>query len=189
MSIPLSCRCGQVQGEVGTDRTYARASCYCKDCRAYAQWLGVPGLLDDAGGVDIVAVAPSQVRFTAGEEQIACMSWSERGIYRWYAACCRTPLGNTPRDPAVHYAGMSPACMEGAGTAVDEAFGQPRRCLVSTGSATAPVRVNRLAQVSGIGRVMLGLLVARLRKRRESPFFDPATGKPIRTPEIVSRGQ
>ena len=49
MSIPLSCRCGQVQGQVGTDHTYTRATCYCTDCRAYAQWLGVPGLLDDAG--------------------------------------------------------------------------------------------------------------------------------------------
>ena len=86
MTLPFSCRCGQVRGEVGTDRTYVRATCYCKDCRAYAQWLGGPGLLDDAGGVDVVAMAPSRVRFTAGEEQVACMSLSGRGIYRWYAA-------------------------------------------------------------------------------------------------------
>lgn len=94
-AIPLGCSCGRVQGELGTRGTYTRATCYCNDCRAYARWLGVPGLLDEAGGVDVVAMAPSRVRLTAGADQVACMSWSER----------------------------------------DAAFGQPRRCLVSTTSA------------------------------------------------------
>lgn len=185
MSIPLRCRCGQVQGEVGTDRTYVRATCYCNDCRAYARWLGIPGLLDDAGGVDVVTMAPSRVRFTAGEGQLACMSLSERGIYRWYAACCRTPLGNTPRDPGVHYVGLSTACLEGADAAVDAAFGPPRRCLIATESATAPVRKRRLAMLAGVLRVVAGIVGAKLAGRRESPFFDAATGKPVRTPEIV----
>ncbi len=185
-AIPLRCRCGRVQGEVGTRGTYARATCYCNDCRAYAQWLGVPGLLDAAGGVDVVAMAPSQLRFTAGADQVACMSWSERGIHRWYAACCRTPLGNTPRDPRVHYVGLSTACMEGAGAAVDAAFGPPRRCLVSTASATGPVRKRPLGTLWGILRVAFGLVGARLRGRRGSPFLD-ASGHPIRTPEIVRR--
>lgn len=188
MTIPLSCRCGRVRGEVGTDRTYVRATCYCNDCRAYARWLGVPGLLDDAGGVDVVTMAPSRVRFIAGEDQIACMSLSGRGIYRWYAACCRTPLGNTPRDPGVHYVGLSTACLEGAGAAVDAALGPPRRCLIATESATAPVRKRRVAMVAGVVRVVAGVLGARLRRRRESPFFDAATGKPIREPEIVACG-
>ena len=185
MTIPLSCRCGRVRGEVGTDRTYVRATCYCRDCRAYAQWLGAPGLLDDAGGVDVVTMAPSRVRFIAGEDQIACMSLSGRGIYRWYAACCRTPLGNTPRDPGVHYVGLSTACLEGAGAAVDAAFGPPRRCLIATESATAPVRKRRVALLAGVIHVVAGVLGARLLRRRESPFFDAATGKPIRVPEVV----
>ena len=188
MSIPLSCRCGQVQGEVGTAHTYARATCYCTDCRAYAQWLGVSGLLDEAGGVDVVTMAPTDLRFTAGQERIACMSWSERGIYRWYASCCRTPLGNTPRNPGVPYVGVSSACLEGAGAAVvDDAFGVPRRCLISTGTATAPVCKRSFTTAWGILQVVIGLAGAKLRGRRESPFFDASTGKPIRVPEIVKR--
>ena len=185
-AIPLRCRCGRVQGELGTRGTYTRATCYCNDCRAYARWLGVPGLLDEAGGVDVVAMAPSQVRFTVGADQVACMSWSERGIHRWYAACCRTPLGNTPRDPRVHYVGMSTACMAATGPTVDAAFGQPRRCLVSTTSATAPVRKRPLSTAWGILRVALGLAAARLRGHRAAPFLD-ADGRPIRTPDIVGR--
>ena len=58
--IQVRCRCGTVQGEVDPARPYARVTCYCRDCRAYAQWLGAPGLLDAAGGTDIVATAPSR---------------------------------------------------------------------------------------------------------------------------------
>lgn len=186
MNLSLRCRCGQVQGEVGTADTYVRASCYCKDCRDYAQWLGTPGLLDDAGGVDIVAMAPSQLRFTAGEANIACMTLTPRGIYRWYAACCRTPLGNTPREPAVHYVGLSTDCLEPV--AADAAFGPARRCVINTGSATAPVRTTRVAFVLGGLRILAGIVGAKLRGRRESPFFDPATGRPIRAPVATSRG-
>ena len=185
MTIPLRCRCGQVQGEVGTANTYVRATCYCKDCRAFAQWLGTPGLLDDAGGVDVVAMAPSQVRFTAGEAHIACMTLTPRGIYRWYADCCRTPLGNTGRTPAIHYVGVSTDCLDPA--AADAAFGPAGRCVINTESATAPVRKTPLAFVLGGLRILAGILGAKLRGRRESPFFDTATGAPIRVPVLRVR--
>ena len=72
-----------------------------------------------------------------------------------------------------------------SGAAVDAAFGPPRRCLIATESATAPVRKRRVALVGGVLRVVAGILGARLRRRRESPFFDAATGEPIRVPEVV----
>ncbi|HVI26993.1 MAG TPA: DUF6151 family protein [Xanthomonadaceae bacterium] len=185
MPVPLRCRCGQVQGQVGTDRTYVRATCYCKDCRAYAQWLGTPGLLDAAGGVDVVAMAPSQLRFTAGQDQVACLSLSPRGIYRWCAACCRTPLGNTPRDPGVHYVGVSTACLDPE--QANAAFGPAHRCVINTESATGPVRKTPLSFVVGGLRILAGILRAKMSGLRASPFFDAATGQPIRAPEILGR--
>ena len=62
MKMPLRCHCGAVRGEMDTERAYARATCYCKDCRAFARFLGVPGVLDASGGTDIVPVAPAAVR-------------------------------------------------------------------------------------------------------------------------------
>ena len=177
MSIPLRCRCGQVQGVIGTGRTYVRATCYCKHCRAFAQWLGSPGLLDAAGGVDVVAMAPSQVRITAGEAQVACMSLSERGIHRWYAACCRTPLGNMARNPAIHYVGMSTACMVDADGAVDAAFGPAGRCVINTGSATASVEKTPVAFVLGGLRIVAGILGGKLRGLRQSPFYEVSRGR------------
>ena len=175
MTLPLRCRCGRVQGEIGTRDTYVRATCYCKDCRAFADWLGAPGLLDPAGGVDVVAMGPSQVRITAGHDQVACMSLSERGIHRWYAACCRTPLGNMGRNPAIHYVGMSTACMEGA--EADAAFGPAGRCVINADSATAPVEKTPVAFAVGGLRIVLGILRGKLRGLRGSPFYDVAKGR------------
>ena len=52
MDLPLKCRCGAVRGEMQPRRAYTRATCYCKDCRAYARFLGQPGVLDEAGGTE-----------------------------------------------------------------------------------------------------------------------------------------
>ena len=185
MSIPFQCRCGQVRGELDTAHAYVRATCYCKDCQAYARWLGSSGLTDAHGGTDIVAMAPSQVRFTAGESQLACMSLSDRGIYRWYAACCRTPIGNTPRNPGVPYVGVPTVAMEGAGGAVDATFGRAGRCVANAGSATGPVRSRPVGFAIGGLRIVLGILGSRLRRERGAPFFDP-DGRPVRTPQVAA---
>src|SRR5690606_35648664 len=182
--IQVRCRCGTVQGEADPARSYARVTCYCRDCRAYAQWLGAAGLLDAAGGTDIVATAPSRLRFRTGEAEIACATISGR-IHRWYAACCRTPLGNTPRDHRVHYVGLCTACLAPT-EAVDAAFGPADRCVVNADSATSPVRPTRLAFIgAGLG-VMTGIFGARLRGQRSSPFYDETTGAPIRAPERIA---
>ena len=172
-----------------TRRAYTRATCYCKDCRAFARFLAQSGVLDASGGIDIVATAPAAVRFTAGSEHVTCMSLSPKGLLRWYASCCRTPLGNTPRNPKVLYAGMLTACFDAAPQVVDRAFGSRDRIVLNTGSATAAVRrATPLAFVAGGLRILVGIIGARLRRERTSPFFD-ASGRPLREPEVISREQ
>ena len=186
MTMQLRCHCGAVRGEMDTGRAYARATCYCRDCRAFARFVGQPGVLDARGGTDIVALAPAAVRFTAGSEHVACMSLSPKGLLRWYAACCRTPLGNTPRDAKLLYAGLVTACFDAAPQVVDAAFGPRDRIVLNTGSATAAVRATPLAFLAGGLRILAGLFGARLRRESTSPFFD-ASGRPLREPEVVSR--
>jgi len=60
--------------------------------------------------------------------------------------------------------------------------------VINTASATAPVRATPLAFVSGGLRILTGILGARLRRERTSPFFD-ASGRPLRKPEVISREQ
>jgi hypothetical protein len=42
MSHPLQCRCGTIQGHVDDPRSANRALCYCRDCQAFAHFLGSP---------------------------------------------------------------------------------------------------------------------------------------------------
>ena len=171
-----------------TGRAYARATCYCKDCRAFARFLGQPGVLDAKGGADIVATAPAGVGFTPGSPHGSRMLLSPKGLLRWFASCCRTPLGNTPRDPKVPYAGMVTACFDAAPQAVDAAFGSRDRIVLNTGSATAAVHATPLAFLTGGLRILVGIIGVRLRRERASPFFD-ASGRPLREPEVISREQ
>ena len=189
MPIAMSCRCGQVRGEVDIDRAYTRATCYCNDCQAYARFLGTPGITDAHGGSDIVPLTPAGVRFEAGLEQVACMALSEKGILRWHAACCRTPLGNTARDAKVPYVGMSTMCFAATQDAVDAAVGPRNRIVLNAGSATGKVRSTPLPFVGGGLRILANILVRRLRGEGAAPFFDASTRQPIRTPQVLTATQ
>jgi len=71
-----------------------RCVCYCRDCQAFAHFLGkVDAILDERGGSEIIQVLPRNLTFTQGIELLACMRLTEKGLLRWYAACCNTPIG------------------------------------------------------------------------------------------------
>lgn len=184
----LRCRCGKVRGEVNAARAYTRGTCYCKDCQAYARFLGQPGLMNDRGGTDIVPMSPSGVRIDEGLEQVACVSLSEDGRLRWYAACCRTPLGNTPRDPKLSYVGMPTTCFAAAPETIDAAFGARDRIVLNTGSASGIVRGTPLAFFLGGLRILGNMLAARVRREPPTLFFD-ASGRPIRRPRVLSAAE
>ena len=102
-SHPIRCHCGKFQATVAHPEGGTRAVCYCRDCQAFAHFLGSPkDVLDSLGGTDIVAVRPRYVSFIAGVDNLVCMSLTAQGILRWYAKCCQTPIGNTPRISGNH---------------------------------------------------------------------------------------
>jgi hypothetical protein len=183
---PLQCRCGTVRGVVSHRRRAVRAVCYCRDCQTFARWLGHPELtLDRDGGSDVIATAPGEVRFTDGLDSIACMSLSPRGLLRWYASCCRTPLGNTPRQRTTSYVGLLHDALAVDGASLDDTFG-PILVRVQTDSAWNPVqRPSPWTALRSITGVVASILGARITGRyRHTPFFE-ADGKPIRTPLVI----
>jgi hypothetical protein len=187
MSIRLRCRCGKLQGEVDETRVAARAVCYCKDCQAFARFLKAEDVvLDSAGGTEVEASLPVAVRFTAGLENLACMSLSPQGIYRWYASCCHTPVGNTPRDPKMPYVGLVRTCLDASAEDLDRALGRAR-FTANTGSAHGKVKATPLRAVFAVARIGAALLRARIGgSYRDNPFFDGA-GAPLRTPRVLTR--
>jgi hypothetical protein len=184
MTLELRCRCGKVRGRVEAHRAYARATCYCRDCQAYARHLGQTGVMDAEGGTDIVATNPAAVTFASGEEHIAGLCLHEGGLLRWYAGCCRTPLANTPHDGRIAYVGIVAACLPDK-VAMDAVFGPRGSVVLNAGSALGDVRSTPLAMAAGGAKIAAGIMMAKLRGQVPSLFFD-ASGQPHRTAHPLS---
>ncbi len=185
MNHPLRCKCGKLRGQVSAPEKGIHLMCYCKDCQAFANFLGKGDeLLDGQGGSDIVAVHPQFVQFSEGQGELACMSLSPNGLLRWYARCCNTPIANTPRSPKMAYAGLARACLAGPG----DAFG-PVRMRSGTKSARGSVEPTSAMSTAG----MLALFAAKLLRARldgsfrRTPFFDVASGTPLVAPTVLAR--
>ena len=184
---PFQCRCGTLRGEVDEPHRAMRAVCYCRDCRTYAHWIGKPQeVLDAAGGTDIVATHSRYVRLAAGAPQLACMSLSPRGLLRWYARCCDTPIANIPRDRKLPYVGLVHTCLETVRPL--EASFPPVQMDINTASALGPTpRRGGFGNTLRFGAMVLRLASARLTgSYRATPFFD-ASGAPVATVQVPPR--
>jgi len=187
MNHSLRCQCGTLQGTISHTESVCRGVCYCKDCQAYAHFLGkVDEVLDEMGGSDVVATLQRYVTFTQGLEQLACMSLSERGMLRWYASCCNTPIGNTSRDFKVSHVGLLHNCLRDSSTSLDSAFG-PVRMRVGMKSAKGTPKPMGASTTISILRFMGRLIRARLNgSYKITPFFDPETGTPRVSPKVLT---
>ncbi|MBS0336701.1 MAG: hypothetical protein JSS40_07805 [Proteobacteria bacterium] len=190
MNHPLQCRCGTLKGYVSPPGMAVRMICYCRDCQAYARFLGTPGaVLDPQGGTEIVATLPGQVHFTEGEAVLACMSLSGRGPLRWYASCCNTPIGNTSRDFKTAYVGLVHSCLAGSEPSLQESFG-PVRMVLWTKSANGEVKPSQLGVFAGMLRIMTGVIGARIGGAyKHNPFFLADTGTAIREPRVLTEAE
>jgi Family of unknown function (DUF6151) len=200
-NIAIRCACGKLRGIVhGVERGEGnRGMCYCDDCQSFAHFLGrADRILDPRGGTPIFQISAARVELTHGSEHLASMRLTPKGLLRWYAGCCRTPIGNTfsAGMPAV---GIIEPCLEpeASGASLDDVLG-PVRFHVFTrfarrpqpggsASSSSPIESSRWATTRAVLR-MLGVVVrARLGGAgRRSPFFDPATGKPRVKPSVLS---
>src|SRR5512138_1159404 len=95
--IELECRCGEIHGWVRgiSPGTVNRMICYCDDCQAFLHFLERTDLFEPHSGTEVVQLAPRVVTFDRGTDHICGMRLNPKGMHRWYASCCKTPLGNT----------------------------------------------------------------------------------------------
>lgn len=189
MHFQFQCKCGALRGQLAQPALALRGVCYCKDCRAYANHLGVSSQThDDSGGVAFVATQAKYVTFTYGIEQLACLSLSEKGLLRWYAKCCNTPIAGTPRNWKFPYVGLVHTCMQSVPESFEHTFHQlqMRVNTKSTKHAPSGMALKTMASLAGfIPRVAAdGLLGAY----KNTPFFT-ATGEPIATVTVLSSAE
>jgi hypothetical protein len=186
MGHPLQCSCGTIRGSVEV-RSANRAVCYCKDCQAFAHFLGRQGdVLDERGGSDVVQVLPRDVTFTAGLQSLACMRLTPKGLLRWYAGCCNTPIGNTLHTPKFSFIGLVHSCLDGAGEPLEKAFGPVRAWVNTQGAKGEPKPATRGMAATGAWFLRTVLRARFNGDYRRTPFFRMDTGLPIVAPRVLS---
>ena len=188
MSHPIQCRCGCLKGSVANVKATNRVTCYCRDCQAFAHFLGKGGdILDSHGGTDIVQTLPKNISLDQGTEVLACMRLTEAGLLRWYTTCCNTPIGNTLPSHKLSFIGLVHNCLESSGVTLDNSFG-----VVST-------RVNTKYTKGALKSKPVGLIatvirnIARMVKARidgsyqHTLFFSTDSGMPVASPKILTQ--
>lgn len=180
----IQCVCGAVRAQIERSGTHNRLICYCEDCRAFAHFLGRGReVLDAQGGTEIVQVAQPRLRFLQGEEHLAAVRLSEKGLIRWYAACCRTPIGNTMADPKVSVIGLVHSCLDSA--KINEDFGN-NVAVVHAGTALGDAKPRQRGVLGVITRTLWIVCVNLFSGRyKKSPLFNES-GSPRLVPTTLS---
>ena len=183
-SHPLRCRCCALQGHVELNDRSNRMVCYCQDCQAFARFLGpADQVLDAQGGSDIVQLAPHRIKITQGASHLAVMRLSSKGMLRWYAACCRTPVGNTMTSRNMPFTGLLAQCLDTS--PLEAAFG-PVQGSVNTASAIGEPKPRAFGMAASLLRILGMVAGSRLSGRyKNTPFFT-ASGAPVAEPTVLS---
>ncbi|MFT3921551.1 MAG: DUF6151 family protein [Myxococcales bacterium] len=192
LDIPLRCACGAIRGQVDgvTPSNARRLSCMCRDCQAFAHYLGcADSLLDAYGGTDISYATPRQVKLHTGIEQLRCVRLSAEGLLRWYAGCCRTPIANTLPARRIAFVALPHLALDCA------ALGQPRDSVLGpltrrfeAGSArsTPPAGAHQgtpfAAKASFLAVLLRDSLIGRA---QPTPFLDERTRQPVVEPMVL----
>lgn len=183
MSLTFSCSCGATEWQVAQPETGTHLLCYCADCQTFPRHLGAD-ILTGCGGTELFQVAPSQVTFTRGAENLRLLKLSPKGLSRWYTGCCKTPVANTLASAKLPFVSLMTAPFAGEASALG-----PVRAHVNTVYAKGP---GKPARDSGLRRVLWDfakrLLGERLSGRwKATPFFAPPDWTPAAEPEILTR--
>ncbi|MGA8258783.1 MAG: DUF6151 family protein [Arenicellales bacterium] len=190
--LTIRCRCGafagtlrQVSGNAGN-----RGVCYCDDCQAFARYLGAEStVLDAQGGTDIFQMSPASLAVAQGLDRLACVRVTAKGPFRWYADCCKAPVGNTAPTRQLPIVGVILSSVQAAPRELDAALGPVRARIMARyarGTVAGPEPVYEGFPPSHIARMLWKILVWRIRgDHRRSPFFDPGTGAPIAPPHLL----
>jgi hypothetical protein len=119
-----------------------------------------------------VATHSRDVRFTLGTQALACLSLSPRGLLRWYAKCCSTPIANTPRDWKLAYVRLVHTCLRQADS-FDRSFPAVQMHVNTKSAKGKPPRGSGLGGMARFIGLVLRLTGSRLRGNyKDTPFFD-----------------
>lgn len=185
--LPLRCACGALRGQLdAAPSPSVHAICYCDDCQAYGRWLGRDDLLDAHGGTEVVQTWPARVRFEVAGPPLALMKLSEKGLHRWSAACCRTPVANTMGSARLPFTGVLRRAIDVDDARLGALYGPAHGIQGRFAVGGCPPGAHRSASL-GIIVNAVNLLArgAWAGGHAPSPFFG-ADGKPVVAPLVLN---
>ena len=181
---PFACRCGATEWQIERPKSGLHLICYCADCQTAARHLGTDGVMDAAGGTNILQVAPEQITFTKGAENLGVLRLSPKGLMRWHTTCCNTPVANTVQSPKIAFAGVIATNHRGDPKALGKV-----RAWVNTVYAKG---ARKPAKDQGMGRMAWTFLSRAFvqytsGRWRNTPFFAGPDMAPVATPRVLSK--
>ncbi|HEX7013356.1 MAG TPA: DUF6151 family protein [Steroidobacteraceae bacterium] len=186
--MEIQCECGTFRARIDNfpGGTPGRLVCYCDDCQVFAHHLNRADLLDSAGGTEVVPVYPAQIEIVAGREALKCLRLSPKGLHRWYAGCCNTPVANA--NPGFPWVGI----VHRVFTVKDSGYlertlgGVRSRIMGRFARATPPGRTAEKIDFNAFRIVLPFILKGFVTgKVKPSPFF-AGDGQPIVPPVVLS---
>jgi hypothetical protein len=175
-SIQFACRCGEVTGTLnGVDPDEGtHVVCHCNSCRRAME---KSGLADEAqDGVALFQTTPDRIRIATGMGRLAPRQLSPKGLLRWQATCCNTPMFNTLSGPAIPFAGVLVRNLDSAaplGPVIAHGFidkGNGKQ-----GHENGPTVIWRFLKRAALARLT--------GKARQNPFFG-SDSKPVAKPQL-----
>lgn len=204
-TINLKCRCGAIRG-TATDITPSggnRVVCCCSDCQAFANHLDYGSeTLDEFGGTDIYQTSQSQLQITQGQDRLQSLRLTKKGLLRWYASCCNTPIANT-MNAKMPFVGIIHTFMDTSytdseytdsdiGSNFDKANREsilgPVSAYVQTQHAIGTPDYPGHSEKFPLGitaRIILKMLIWRVRGKHKPSAFFTDSGQPVAKPVVV----
>jgi len=181
-ALRFACSCGSLAGHVdqAAVRRGCRILCHCADCRAVERYHNCPDT--EGTGVDLLQLNPDMVVIDQGAEHLRLLQLSPKGLFRWYAGCCGTPLFNGLRTPRLPFIAVRSAL-----------FAEPDRLGKVLAQAFIP-QPGKPPRHKGAGRMTMKLasrmIAAWVTGRwRQTPLFDIDTGSPRAEPKVLTKAE
>ena len=194
-TIKLKCCCGKVSG-VATNispETGNHIVCMCDDCQAFARFLeNSEGVLDENGGTHLFQLTPNKIAIHSGREYLKCLQMGPKGLKRWYADCCKTPIANTV-SLKISLVGLFTNFIDFGNTKIskNEVIGPIRyRVMGKYGQGELPKNTHHKFPLLLILKMAKTILIGRLQKKYvPNTFFDNKTGKSFSQEMILSKDE
>jgi len=177
--VTLSCTCGSLTGtlkDVGP-QCGTHIICHCDDCRAAHNHLGHKMPADE--GIDLYQTSPDKIKIDKGGENLGVLRLSPKGLMRWYAKCCDTPMFNTLANPKMAFVGVQTAAMDETSN-LPPVKGRFHR-------KGADGKVKQEGMMRAGGQLLSRMAKARLSGRwKDTPFFDSDNWSPVTEPTVLT---